>query len=134
MAIYNNREVTVMGPTHTQSTPETVRVQYTDGSQETVSMGRVQFTEEEKKQFVKLYPSRFDSVNTVSDEDIKAVRLGVTPPSSPELKAQAEDTVRRQKQAEETQKNMDKAKADADKRVNAEVNKPSNTPVNTKAE
>lgn len=121
MAIYNNREVSVIAPTHVNTTPDTVRVAYNDGSQETVSAGKVQFTEEEKKTFIKNYPSRFDNVQTISDEDLKAVRLGIAPPSSPELKLQAEAQVRRERMAEETRKTQDKVKADADKRLDKEL-------------
>jgi len=124
MAIYNNREVTVMGPTHHAQQPETLRIRYADGSEETVGSGKVMFTEEEKKNFIKAYPSRFDNVRTASDEDVKAVRLGATPPSSPEFQSQAEAQARSQKVSEVNRQNLEKARKDADKKVQDELNRP----------
>lgn len=108
MAIYNNREVSILGPTYMQSLPETVRVGHQDGSQETVAVSQVKFTEDEKKNLVKSYPSRFESVNTVSDDDLKAVRAGVAPSYDPDRKAQA-DTQKAQEEAAKADQSAQKA-------------------------
>src|SRR5882757_4817255 len=100
MAIYKNREVTVVGPNTMANSPETINVRYKDGSAENVSVGLVRFTEDEKKQLQKLYPSKFEDVQTVDDKDLEAVRVGVTPPSDPSYKAMAEAQVQNQKQKE----------------------------------
>ena len=130
MAIYKNREVSVISPVSHVQPPSTIVVRYIDGSHETVSLGQVRFTEDEKKSLVKTYPSQFDNVEVVSDEDLKAVRLGVTPPSDPDLKRQAEDKARQEKMAEETQKTNEALKKDADKKLEKELNAPADkTPV-----
>lgn len=118
MALYNNREVSVKGPTAMQALPETVRIAYGDGSEETVPVGRVQFTEEEKKNLIKSFPSRFENVSTIKDEDVNAVRAGVAPPSDPTYKEQAELKARQEKQAEELKKQQDAAQKNAEKSVN----------------
>lgn len=120
MAIYKNREVTVVGPNAMANTPETINVRYKDGTHENVAVGNVKFTEDEKKQLTKKHPSKFDDVKTVSDGDLEAVRVGVTPPSDPSYKAMAEIQVQNQKQKELTDKNMEAAKSEAKKKFDAE--------------
>jgi len=119
MAIYKNREVTVVGPNPSAGTNETITVQYKDGTHENVSLSLVNFTEDEKNILVKNYPSRYDDVSTVSDVDVEAVRVGVTPPSDPSYKAMAEAQIQNAKQQELTQKNMEAAKAEAEKQYTA---------------
>lgn len=128
MAIYKNREVYVVGPNTMANSPETINVRYKDGSAENVSVGLVKFTEDEKKQLQKLYPSKFENVQTVSDGDLEAVRVGVTPPSDPSYKEMAERQIQNQKQNELTQKNMEDAKSEAKKKLDAE-SKSTPTPV-----
>lgn len=123
MAIYKNREVYIIAPVHTANPPRTVTVQYKDGTHENVSLGLVKFTEDEKKSLIKNYPSDYNDVETVSEEDLKAVRLGATPPSDPDFQRQAEEKVRAEKAAEENQKNIEKAKKDAEAKVKKEVEK-----------
>lgn len=65
MAIYNNREVTIQGPTQMQSLPETMRITYPDGMQENVPVNQMKFTPEEKKSLIKAYPSRFEAVSLI---------------------------------------------------------------------
>lgn len=115
MAIYKNREVTVIGPNSMANSPETINVQYKDGSHENVSVAHVRFTEDEKKSLIKRYPSKFDDVKTTDDKDLEAVRVGVTPPSDPSYREMAERQVHHQKQQELTNKNMEAAKAEVDK-------------------
>jgi hypothetical protein len=115
MAIYKNREVSVIGPNTMANTPETINIRYKDGTHENVSVGQVRFTEDEKKDLVKNYPSKYQDVSTATQEDIDAVRNGVTPPSDPSYKVLAETQVRHQKQQEETNKHMEQAKKEADK-------------------
>lgn len=114
MAIYKNREVTVVNPNKFQ-VPATITIQYKDGSHEVVSIGQVQFTKEEKDSLVKSNPSDFQDVSVVSDDDVKAVRLGVTPPSDPSLKEAAQRQAQNEKQREETEKRMKAAKDQAEK-------------------
>jgi hypothetical protein len=121
MAIYKNREVYVVGPNTMANSPETINVKYKDGTAENVSVGHVRFTEEEKKQLIKQHPSKFDDVKTVDDKDLEAVRVGVTPPSDPSYKEMAERQVQNQKQKELSDKNMEAAKAEADKRFQAQT-------------
>lgn len=120
MAIYKNREVAVISPMHTARPPQTIIVQYKDGTHENVSLGLVQFTKEEKDSLVRNYPSEFDSVKIASDDDLKAVRLGTTPPSDPDFQRQAEEKVRLEKAQEENRKNLEKARKDAEDKVNKE--------------
>lgn len=80
MAIYKNREVQVTGPAPVLTSPETVSVRYVaTGTSETVPFGQVYFTEAEKKDLIKQYPSKFDNALTVTDEDVKNVRAGIAP-------------------------------------------------------
>lgn len=123
MAIYNNREVTFLAPVRTSHQAETVTVVYTDGSHENVPVSRVKFTDSEKKQLLKDYPSQYDTVQTVPDEDVKAVRIGVAPSSDPSYKEQAELQARQEKQAEENKKRVDAAKAEATKNLDKKVSK-----------
>lgn len=72
MALYNNREVTVLGPTFMQSLPETMRITYPDGMSENVSVDLISFTPDEKKALVKSYPSRFEAVRIIEAKSDKA--------------------------------------------------------------
>lgn len=129
MAIYKNREVYIVGPNSMANSPETINVRYKDGSAENVSVGLVRFTEDEKKQLQKLYPSKFEDVQTTDDKDLEAVRVGVTPPSDPSYKEMAERQVQNQKQNELTQKNMEAAKSEADKKFQVQTKtEPESTP------
>ncbi len=127
MAIYNNREVTVIGPNSMANTPETINVQHKDGTNENVSIGRVRFTEDEKKALLKAHPSKFDNVETVKDEDLKAVRLGVAPSYDPSIKEAAETEALRKKQVEEGEKQREALRKDAEAKVEKDLNK-STTP------
>lgn len=122
MAIYKNREVTVIGPMPMASTVESITVSYQDGTHESVRLDQVKFTDQEKKDLVKAFPSKYDNVNTISDEDLKAVRLGIAPPSDPERKEQADAQVRQERMVEENQKLVDQAKSDAEKDFDNKLN------------
>lgn len=126
MAIYKNREVTVIGPNSMANTPETINVQYKDGSNENVAIALVLFTEDEKKQLTKQYSSMFENVKVANDKDLEAVRAGVTPPSDPSYKEMAKLQVQHERQNELVQKNMEAAKAEAKKQLDAE-SKPATT-------
>jgi hypothetical protein len=88
--MYKNREVTVMGLARRVNPPSTIVVQYQDGSHETVSLSQVQFTNAEKTALVKANPSDYAGVNTISEDDLKAVRSGVSPSSDSDRKVKAE--------------------------------------------
>lgn len=133
MAIYKNREVTVVGPNSSANTPETIQVRYKDNTHENVSTSLVGFTDDEKKTLIKNYPSKFEGVKTVSQADVDAVRVGVTPPSDPSYKDMAEVQVQHQKQTELTQKHMEAAKAEASKQQKSTPAAVTPTPAPTKA-
>lgn len=126
MAIYNNREVSVIGPNNMANTPESINIQHLNGSTENVSVASVYFTKEEKDTLMKLHPGKFDSVKVVSPEDVEAVRAGVAPSYDPSYKAAAEAKLQADKQKELNQKNVDAAKAEAEKQLKAQpkVDKP----------
>lgn len=128
MAIYKNREVTVIGPNPQASEPTSINIRYVDGTHENVSLGLVKFTEDEKKALLKRYPSRFDNIETIKDDDIKAVRIGVAPSFDQSAKQAAETEALRQKQlqaaAEQNKKLQDEAAKKVDQKVNAPVTQP----------
>lgn len=115
MAIYKNREVSVIAPTSRPNPPQTIVVQYQDGSHETVTIGQVYFTDEEKKNLVKGNPGAFDDVNTIDDDDLKAVRVGVAPSTDPSYKEQAKTEATSDEAAKIHQKMVDEASKDVKK-------------------
>lgn len=110
MAIYKNREVSIVGPTYMASTPKTIVIQYPDGSHESVTLSQVHFSKQEKEALVKAYPSEYDGVSVISEDDLKAVRAGVAPSTDPSYREQAEMEARQKKAQEENQKQVDAAK------------------------
>lgn len=78
MAIYRNREVSVT-PNPVLTTPETITVRYLNDTTEIVPFSMVRYTDAEKKDLIKKYPSKFELVDTVTDADLKAVRAGLPP-------------------------------------------------------
>ena len=129
MAIYKNREVSVGAITQpVHSIPdEIIYVTYPDGNGENVKLKDVYFTEDEKKSIEKNYPSKYDNVNTVKDEDVKAVRLGIPPSYDTSANEVAEAQALRQRQAEANQKDMERRKAEADKKLDQKLNKTTDT-------
>lgn len=141
MAIYKNREVTVVAPSPTLTTPETISVRHTNGVHESVPFGQVRYTEAEKKDLIKQYPSKFDNVPTVTDEDVKNVRTGIAPTFDESAKEAAETQVKRERQqkaaSEQNQKLKDQASKDLDKKVNAPTNtvpSPTTSPASQKVQ
>lgn len=120
MAIYRNREVSVLGPNNMANTPETINISYKNGDRENVPVSGILFSEDEKKKLIKDYPSKYEDVKTATQADIDAVRLGVTPPSDPSYKNLAQAQVQSEKQSELVSKNMEAAKAEAKKQSDAE--------------
>ncbi len=120
MAIYKNREVSVLGPNNMANTPESINIAYKDGGRENVAVSGVLFTDEEKKKLVKDFPSKYEDVRTASQADIDAVRAGVTPPSDPSYQDMANIQVQREKQDELVKKNMEAAKTEAKKQQDAQ--------------
>ena len=127
MAIYKNREVSVIGPNSQINTPTSINIRYLDGSHENVSLSLVKFTEDEKKSLQKSYPSQFDDVDTVKDEDLKAVRIGVAPSFDTSAKEAAEVSVQHEAQLKAHKEQTDKLKVEAKKDFDTKVNSP--TPV-----
>lgn len=117
MAIYNNREVTVIGPNSMANSVDSINIQYKDGTHENVALARVKFTEDEKKDLIKRYPSKYDNIDTVKEEDLKAVRVGVAPAYDPSYQQAAEQKVIAEKQAELNKQNLEAAKKNAEKNV-----------------
>jgi hypothetical protein len=121
MAIYKNREVHVVGPNVQANTPESINIQYKDGSHENVKLTDVKFTKDEKNALVKNHPSKYDNVATIEDADLEAVRVGVAPPSDPTYKEQAELKARNQKQKDLNDKQTKAAEDNAKKNIDNEV-------------
>lgn len=127
MAIYKNREVQVLGPNPQANSPESITVSYMDGTHENVRLSDVKFTKAEKDALVKAHPSKYDNVEVVRDEDVKAVRVGVPPASDKAAYEQARVQVQQEKQAEMSKKQMDEMRAKAQKDFEAQ-NKAPTTP------
>lgn len=124
MAIFKNREVYLVStfvPSNTNV--DLIAVSYTNGMRDNVPLNQVKFTEEEKKALVKDNPSRFENVETASKEDVEAVRLGVTPPSDPSFKEQAEAQALREAQNKKVQEMQEQAKKEADKNLQKKVDR-----------
>ena len=115
MAIYNNREVSIIGLNSMANSPETINVQHLNGAVENVPVSAIHFTKPEQDILMKRHPGKFDSVNVASDTDVEAVRAGVAPSYDPSYKEAAEAKVRADKQAELSKKLSDAAKSLADK-------------------
>lgn len=128
MAIYNNREVTVVGPNPQANSPESINIQYKDGTHENVKLTSVKFTEEEKKSLQKLYPSRYDNVETVKEDDLKAVRVGVAPTYDESAKRSAEIQAQRDQQLKLSQEQNDRLKVEANKQLDQKINAPAPAP------
>lgn len=65
MAIYNGREVSFQAPVRDSHQSPAITVRYADGSLENVQLSKVQFTEVEKKQLIKDYPSQYEGVTVI---------------------------------------------------------------------
>lgn len=131
MAIYKNREVGLVStfvPSNTNV--DLIAVAYTNGMRDNVPLNQVYFTEDEKKALIKDNPSRFENVLVASKEDVEAVRIGVTPPSDPVYKEQAEAKAQKKAQEEKSKEMTDKADALAEKNFDEKV-KTVPTPVAT---
>lgn len=115
MAIYKNREVTIVSPTRRLNPPSTIQIQYADSTYETVTTSQVKFTEDEKKALLKNFPSEFDNVTVVSDDDVKAVRVGVAPASDTDRKVQAQSEVKTDEARKIDEANKQKAKDEVKK-------------------
>ena len=126
MAIYKNREVTVTEQPRA-ALPTNINVQHKNGMRETVPVSQVSFTEDEKNLLVKNSTNQYDNLKVIGDDDLKAVRAGVTPPSDPILKEQAKAKAQHQKQMDETKKNTDAAQ----KKAEEDLKKESQSPVST---
>jgi len=121
MAIYKNREVSVIGPSPQANTPESITVEYKDGTHENVALSGVKFTEEEKKRLQKANPGKYDNVETVSEDDLKAVRLGVAPPSDPTVREQARLLAQREQQEKAASDQVNKLREEQAKKLQAEA-------------
>lgn len=120
MAIYNNREVSILGPNSMANSPESINIQHTNGSHENVAVSSVYFTQAEKDALVKAHPSKFDDVKVAKPEDIDAVRVGAAPSYDPSYIEAAKAKKLAEAQAEITKKNRQDAEAKADKALKDE--------------
>lgn len=68
MALYNNRQVTVVSPSTPAVAPMAVTVRYPDGTHENVPMTKIQVTAEEKKDLIKKFPSNFEELTVIENE------------------------------------------------------------------
>lgn len=121
MAIYKNREVTFLAPVRLSHAVEQVTVIYKDQTHENVPLSQVKFTEDEKKSLQKSYPSVYDDVQTVSEDDLKAVRVGVAPSSDPSYKEAADAKVQHDAQVEANKKQVEAANAEAKKNLDKKI-------------
>lgn len=71
MAFYKNREVTFLSPISSGHQAEHALVKHADGMTESALIEGITFTEEEKKNLIKSYPSRFEDVKVVETEKKK---------------------------------------------------------------
>jgi len=123
MAIYKNREVAVTSITPSTTNTKLVTIMYPTGETENVALGAVRLTKDEKKSLQKQYPNDFDDVAEASDEDLKSIRLGVAPSYDSDRKAQAEAQATKDAAEEQNRKLVEAQKKEADKTVDAKVNK-----------
>lgn len=117
MAIYKNREVQVVGPSPMANTPSTINISYRDGTHENVKLSDIRFTEGEKKSLIKNYPSKYDNVELITEEDLKAVRVGVAPTYDKTVIEQAKVQAQHEKQVELASKRAEEAKAQQKKEL-----------------
>lgn len=73
MALLRNREVTVLGPNGTVTSP-IFTVLYPDGNREDTELRYIHMTEAEKTEFEKKNPSFVGQVRTVDDKRLQKVR------------------------------------------------------------
>lgn len=73
MALLRNREVTVLGPNGTVTSP-IFTVLYPDGSREDTELRYIHMTDAEKKEFEKTNASFVGQVKTVDDKKLQEVR------------------------------------------------------------
>jgi len=131
MAIYKNRLVHVVGPNNQANSPETINVKYKDGTHENVKLSDVSFTDDEQKSLQKSYPSKYDSVNKATQEDVDAVNTGIAPPSDPSLKQQVKDSSFHDKQVKAAADQKKKLEDEASKEDKKTVTPPAQSPVVT---
>jgi hypothetical protein len=130
MAIYKNREVQVLGPSPQANTPVTINVAYPNGSNENVKLSDVRFTAAEKASLIKNYPNGYTNVQTVTEDDLTSVRVGVAPSFDTTEKDVAMVKAQHQKQVDISNKRNDALKAQAQTELNKPVT-PVTSPVTT---
>jgi len=123
MAIYKNREVLVGQLTSSSTPTELITITYKDGETENVPLGGVRFTADEKKSLQKTYPSKFDDLEVITDDDIKAVRLGVPPSFDKSSAEAAEAKALNQRAVEHNAKIQEDLKNQADKNLDKKIEK-----------
>lgn len=109
MAIYKNREVQVLDYGNLRTLADKITVESSSAGQEQASIGEIHFTKDEIKKLNEHKDIPYDSLLEASDEDLKAVRLGVAPTYSPGRIEVAKAEVI----TDEAKKMDDKLKADA---------------------
>lgn len=72
MAIYNGRPVSFIAPMRTSHEVEYVSIRYADGMHEAVPINSIQFTQAEKDQLIKNYPSRFQDAPVIETPKAEA--------------------------------------------------------------
>lgn len=97
------------------NTPTTINVSYPNGSHENVKLSDVRFTAGEKTLLQKNYPSRYDSVELATEDDLTAVRVGVAPSFDTTEKERAVTMAQHDKQVEVSNKRAEALKAQAKK-------------------
>lgn len=120
MAIYNNREVTLLQQLKLVKTlPDMIQIRDNSDQQiYNVPTSQVKFTKEEKQaMWISKDQETVDNVKEASDDEVKSVRAGIQPSTDPEMKAIAEQKVKEEQQKKLAQENLDKAKAEAQKHL-----------------
>jgi hypothetical protein len=118
MAIYKNREVQVLGPSPQANTPVTINVSYANGTNENVKLSDVRFTAAEKALLIKNYPNGYTNVQTVTEDDLTSVRVGVAPSFDTAEKDVAMAKAQHQKQVDISTKRTEALKTQAQSDIN----------------
>lgn len=91
MAIYNGREVQLLaGNPVNHETTDLVTIVYKTGETETVKLGNILFTEDEKKTFIDQKTDNYDFVKTISDKDLKNLQDSQDPEKNEKRMADAD--------------------------------------------
>lgn len=126
MAIYKNREVQILDYGHQRTLADRVTVQNAAGALEEVSIGSLRFTKDEVTKLNQHSDLVYKDLPIVSEDDIKAVRVGVAPSYSQDRieRARGEIVNDEAKKMEDKMNEKAKASMTKDEAITAEKRKP----------